>query len=152
LVADRPEWTGVLVGLRQGRGWSQADLARALQQEAARARIHQVAGVARASIVRSIIRWENDGVKPDNRYQLLLVRVYANRDGQIAIGPASELDYLMVAFEMMGVSSDRRAWLRAAAASIAAAGVGSLASFLAPTVRERLDVGLDEQIYHAGIA
>jgi hypothetical protein len=63
-------------------------------------------------VVREIQRWEAGEHAPDERYQLLLAHAYATRNGSATIEPGSDLDRLLAALAVMGVSLDRRTFLR----------------------------------------
>jgi len=98
--ADSPEWGRIFARLRDGRGWSQMDLARLLKHLADWLGVVRVAGATAESIKRSVERWEAGG-RPDERYWLLLAHAYAtSNDGKAVLGPGSDFERLMLAFEL----------------------------------------------------
>ena len=76
---DRARAAQLLKGLRQSRGWSWADLARVLRDTADRVGVTSLRGRQISSIQRTIARWESksDHTAPGERYQILLVHIYA---------------------------------------------------------------------------
>ncbi|MEO3809519.1 hypothetical protein ABGB17_11015 [Sphaerisporangium sp. B11E5] len=76
---DRCATPRALRALRERRGWSWADQARALKDAARVLAVPGVAGMSVASLVRTIARWESEGaaVIPGERYRLLLAYAYA---------------------------------------------------------------------------
>jgi hypothetical protein len=65
--------------------------------------MRRVASASAKSIKRSIERWEAGG-RPDQRYWLLLAHAYATTsDGEADLGPGSDFEQLMHAFELIGV-------------------------------------------------
>ncbi len=72
--------------LREQRGWSWTDEARAIKDMARRLGIDRLAQTEIASIKRTIARWESETAKataPDERYQWMLAHLFAGRDGQM---------------------------------------------------------------------
>jgi transcriptional regulator with XRE-family HTH domain/tetratricopeptide (TPR) repeat protein len=145
-VGDLPVWSGWLVELREGRGWSQADLAGALQRLARELPsdlgLQRVAAVSVQSIKRTIRRWETDGVQPDERYCVLLAHAYATRNGEATIGQGSEFELLVTAFAAMGVSVKRREYLCYLASAAATVAGGAFLSTFTPELRQRTERAL----------
>jgi tetratricopeptide (TPR) repeat protein len=106
--------------LRQARGWNVARLAVDLQTQAKRLE-RSLPSVE--SLVRMVRDWEAGVHRPRDYYDLF-VMVYATAE-QLAsrtVEEGSELDRLMSALSLMGVSMDRRTFLlNSAALSIGAA-------------------------------
>jgi tetratricopeptide (TPR) repeat protein len=69
---DRPAWARRMASEREARGWSQADVVRALRAHAA--------GEERLpdepSLLRQWKRWETGAVKPNNFYQPIIARTF----------------------------------------------------------------------------
>ncbi|MEJ3742807.1 hypothetical protein WEI85_05915 [Actinomycetes bacterium KLBMP 9797] len=106
---DRQEGKRQLRRLRERRGWSWADEARAIKAMARRLSLDWLTDVAVSSIRRTIARWESDRTTspaPDERYQRIL-HLYAERDGVIDIGPGSDFLELLEAFRSLGVPPER---------------------------------------------
>lgn len=96
--------------LRESRGWSWADLARALRDTARDLGTASPANLPVASIQRTVARWESptDRTKPGDRYQYLLGRVYAKTStGSWALGAGSDFATLLDAFRHFGTSPQR---------------------------------------------
>lgn len=91
--------------LREARGWSWSDLARALRDAA-----HRLAEPAQArqqvsSVQRTVARWESltDRTSPGERYQFLLAHLYARTpNGTVALGPGSDFAALLDALRHFG--------------------------------------------------
>lgn len=135
-MINRDRSTGVLLlrQLRERRGWSWSDLARALSDTARRLGVTSLAHVHRTSIQRTIARWESpsDDTAPGERYQFLLAHIYARTSvGVLALGPGSEFDGLLTALHKLGVSDQRLRQLRALATQTVTeeGGLGSLLSY-----------------------
>ncbi|MCO5996042.1 helix-turn-helix domain-containing protein [Actinoallomurus rhizosphaericola] len=124
--------------LRMSRGWSLLDQARALREVARRLRMPTVAQARLSTIQRTIARWENDGVRPGERYQLLLAHVYADQRGTTALGPGSDFDQLMTVFAMYGIEPLRISELRGLVADALTSGAKGLLAFLSPTLTASL--------------
>jgi hypothetical protein len=96
--------------LREQRGWSWTDEARAIRDTARRLGMSRLAQADIGSIKRNIARWESEAAKatvPDERYQWLLAHLFVERDGQFNVGPGSDLMRLLSAFALMGVPAAR---------------------------------------------
>ncbi|MDX8036922.1 hypothetical protein SK803_42575 [Lentzea sp. BCCO 10_0856] len=109
-MADRDLGALLLRQLREGRGWSWADLARALRDTARQLAIASLMNRQVASIQRTVARWEStsDRTTPGDRYQFLLAHLYARTaTGDLAIGPGSDFDILMDALRHFGTPSQR---------------------------------------------
>src|SRR5262249_5062547 len=105
---DRQDGKRLLHRLREQRGWSWADEARAIKHMAGRLGVERLAATSVNSIKRTIARWESDAptaTVPDERYQWVLAHLFAERDGRCNIGPGSEFLRLLAAFQAMGVSA-----------------------------------------------
>ncbi|GII79113.1 hypothetical protein Sru01_40950 [Sphaerisporangium rufum] len=125
--------------LRERRGWSWSDQARAIRDAARTLSITPVARHGIASLVRTIARWESEDapVIPGERYQLLLAYVFAHRGDEVAVGPGSDFDHLMSLLPSWGVRADRVAELRAQVVRTATPGHALLA-FLTPDLGQTL--------------
>ncbi|WP_345428384.1 hypothetical protein [Actinoallomurus vinaceus] len=115
--------------LRLGRGWSLLDQARALRDAARRLRMPTVAQARLSTIQRTIARWENEAVRPGERYQLLLARVYADQGGTTALGPGSDFDQLMTVFALYGIEAARMSELRNLVAGALTSGTSSTSAW-----------------------
>ncbi|MGW4115095.1 hypothetical protein ACWEFJ_29830, partial [Actinosynnema sp. NPDC004786] len=96
--------------LRESRGWSWADLARALRDTARDLGMASPATLPVSSIQRTVARWESptDRTKPGDRYQYLLARIYSmNPTGTSALGPGSDFAKLLDALRDFGTSPQR---------------------------------------------
>jgi len=133
----------ILVQLREGRGWSQAQLARHLKHLAERLGVQRVADAAVPSIKRSIERWEAGTSRPDERYWLLLAHVYAIRDDKVDLGPGSDLDRLLDALALMGVPQRDRDGLRDLVVRATMAGSHAFLAFVTPELQGRLAWALE---------
>jgi transcriptional regulator with XRE-family HTH domain len=145
-VSDLPVWSGWFVELREGRGWSQLDLAQVLRRLArelpADLNLDRVARASLESIKRTIRRWETGAVQPDERYRILLAHAYATRNGEATIGRGSAFELLMAALAAMGVSVNRREYLRYLAATAATVAGGAFLSDFTPELRQRTERAL----------
>src|SRR5947208_9166911 len=106
--------------LREQRGWSWTDEARAVKDMARRLGIDRLAEANITSIRRTIARWESIAVTatvPDERYQWVLAHVFSERDGQFNVGPGSDFLRLISALVAMGVPHTRIAELQDAVVS-----------------------------------
>ncbi|NRQ35214.1 hypothetical protein HII36_25805 [Nonomuraea sp. NN258] len=128
-----------LRSLRERRGWSWADEARALKAAAKRLSISPVDRLATASLVRTVARWEREDrpTIPRERYQLLLAYVFARRGEETRVGAGSDFDRLMVLLESWGTRPERRAEIRAQVITCVTSGDSPLA-FLPPDLAGRL--------------
>jgi tetratricopeptide (TPR) repeat protein len=128
-----------LRALRERRGWSWADEARAIKEAARVLAVDAVARTAVASLVRTIARWESESkpVVPGERYQLLLAYAFAARGDDVVVGRGSDFDELMSVFASLGASTDRIAELRRQITRIATGG-HNLLGLLAPGLRQSL--------------
>lgn len=112
---ERATGCRLLRQLRERRGWSWADQARALHDVAERRGVTAVTSTRPASLQRSIARWESTAAStvPGERYQLLLAYLYAHTtSGQPALGAGSDFDALLTALAHLGVPGRRTRELR----------------------------------------
>jgi transcriptional regulator with XRE-family HTH domain len=96
--------------LRESRGWSWSDLARALRDIARRLAVTSLTHRQVASIQRTIARWESltDPTSPGDRYQFLLAHLYARTpSGELALGPGSDFATLLDALRHFGTPPQR---------------------------------------------
>jgi transcriptional regulator with XRE-family HTH domain len=121
-----------LRALRLSRGWSLLDQARALRDAARRLRTPTVAQARLSTIQRTVARWENESVRPGERYQLLLAHVYAQQAATTALGPGSDFDQLMTVFALYGVEAHRISELRDLVTATLTRGTSGLLAFLSP--------------------
>lgn len=108
--ADAAAAADVLRRLRESRGWSWAELARALRDCAGRLQLSSLQGRQVGSIQRAIARWESpaDRTTPGQRYQMLLAHLYAHRpSGELALGSGSDFTILVDALRGFGASEQR---------------------------------------------
>lgn len=124
--------------LRQRRGWSLLDEAKALREAARRRRMPTIATGSLVTIKRTIARWENDAVRPAERYQLLLAEVFAEHDGSILLGPGSDFDQLMTAFVHYEIAARRISELRDLTAATLTRGSAGLLAYLSPALGTEL--------------
>jgi transcriptional regulator with XRE-family HTH domain len=124
--------------LRQRRGWSLLDEAKALREAARRRRMPTIATGSLITIKRTIARWENDAVRPAERYQLLLAEVFAEHDGSILFGPGSDFDQLMTAFAHYEITAQRISELRDFTAATLTRGSAGLLAYLSPALSTEL--------------
>jgi len=104
--AERAAGAVLLRQLRESRGWSWSDLARALRDTAHRLAVTSLMHCQVASIQRSVARWESstDRTRPAERYQFLLAHLYARTPGgDLALDPGSDFDTLLDALRHFGV-------------------------------------------------
>lgn len=142
--ADLREWGRIFARLRDGRGWSQMDLARVLKHLAGQLGVKRVAAATAGGIKRSVERWEAGG-RPDERYWLLLAHAYAvTNDGKADLGPGSDFQRLLIAFELMGVPQHRLDDLRDLVGSATTAGGRAFLAHLTPDLQERLSWALEQ--------
>ncbi len=109
-MTDRESGALLLRQLREGRGWSWADLARALRDTARQLAIATLMDRQVASIQRAVARWESVSSQtiPSDRYQFLLVHLYARTlAGDLAIGRGSDFATLLDALRLFGTSPQR---------------------------------------------
>jgi hypothetical protein len=107
---DRGTACRLLRQLREQRGWSWADQARALRAIVEQLGMTASASVQPSSLQRSIARWESTASRtvPGEHYQLLLAQLYArNRFGELALGSGSDFDTLLTALAHHGVPEQR---------------------------------------------
>lgn len=128
--------------LRQHRGWSLLDEAKALRDAARRYRVPTIAAVGLSTIKRTISRWENDGVSPGERYQFLLAHVFAEHNGSILLGPGSDFDQLMTAFAHYGINATRICEIRDLTSAMRTRGNDGLLAYLSPTLNAELTMVL----------
>lgn len=109
-MLDRDVGARLLRQLREGRGWSWADLARALRDTARRLAVAPFTDRQVSSIQRTVARWESvaERTRPGDRYQFLLAHLYARtRTGDVFLGPGSEFSALLDALRHFGTPPDR---------------------------------------------
>ncbi len=114
-IPDRATACRLLRQLRERRGWSWAEQARALHDVAGRLGVTAVTSTRPASLQRSIARWESTATRtvPGERYQLLLAHLYArSASGRLVLGAGSDLDTLLTALAHLGVPARRIEELR----------------------------------------
>ncbi|MEV0681679.1 hypothetical protein AB0I60_34670 [Actinosynnema sp. NPDC050436] len=107
---DRSAGILLLRRLRESRGWSWSDLARAMLDTARRTSPATHSRLTLPSVLRSIARWEslNASTVPGDRYRLLLAHLYARTPiGEPALGPGTDFDVLLTALRHLGVPDDR---------------------------------------------
>lgn len=104
----------VLRRVRERRGWSWADLARALRDAAIAAGTAVPARGSITGIQRTIARWESrtGSTVPGERYQRLLLQVYLRGpDGRLDPGPGSDFAAVIEALAGLGIPEERIAEL-----------------------------------------
>ncbi|MCG8917853.1 hypothetical protein L6E12_18900 [Actinokineospora sp. PR83] len=109
-TADRDTGARLLRQLRERRGWSWADLARALRDTARGLAVASLMNRQVASIQRTVARWESstDRTSPGDRYQFLLAHLYARTpSGRVALGPRSDFVVLLDALRHFGTPPQR---------------------------------------------
>jgi transcriptional regulator with XRE-family HTH domain len=109
-TTDRESGALLLRQLREGRGWSWADLARALRDTARQLAVASLMNRQVASIQRTVARLESvsDRTSPGDRYQFLLAQLYARTPaGDLATGPGSDFDTLLDALRHFGTPPQR---------------------------------------------
>lgn len=102
--------SNLLRHLRESRGWSWADLARALRETAGQLAVTSLTDRRVASIQRTVARWESptDSTSPGERYQYLLAHLYARTaSGTFALGPGSDFATLLDALRHFGSPEHR---------------------------------------------
>jgi transcriptional regulator with XRE-family HTH domain len=107
---DRAAGAVLLRSLRQSRGWSWADLARALRDGARQHGITTLVDRQLASIQRTVARWESisDLTGPGERYQFLLAQLYMRTPaGSVALGTGSDFAVLLDAFRAFDTAPAR---------------------------------------------
>ncbi|MGH3885375.1 MAG: hypothetical protein ACRDSZ_02205 [Pseudonocardiaceae bacterium] len=127
--------------LREQRGWSWADVARALRAVAEQRGVTASASTQLSSLQRSIARWESTASRtvPGERYQLLLAHLYArNGSGELALGAGSDFDTLLTALAHHGVPAQRTRELRDLVVRSTSVDDGQLLTFLADPTRRLL--------------
>jgi len=135
------------------------DLARLLKRLAEQLGVRRVADAAAESIKRSVERWEAGG-RPDERYWLLLTHVYARTsDGKADLGPGSDFEQLMHAFELMGVPQRHLDDLRELISAAVTTGSRAFLAHISPELQgrlswalehpDRLDLETVAQLHHA---
>lgn len=134
-VTDRDVGARLLRRLREGRGWSWADLARALRDTARLLAITSLTNRQVASIQRTVARWESLGgqTSPGDRYQLVLAHLYARTPaGDLVLGPGSEFSALLDAFRHFGTPPQRLRQLIELVAQNTSGGGRDLLTLLSP--------------------
>ncbi|WP_084965916.1 hypothetical protein [Thermoactinospora rubra] len=136
---DRRAAAHTLRSLRERRGWSWSDQARALKATARTLSITPVAHLSVASLIRTIARWEREDrpTAPGERYQLLLAYVFARKGDEVMVGRGSDLDRLMALFPVWGTSAERAAEIRGQVTQAVTSGHALLA-FLSPGLAHSL--------------
>lgn len=112
---DRGTACRLLRRLREQRGWSWSDQARALRAVAGQLGVTTSVNAQLSSLQRGIARWESTASRtvPGERYQLLLAHLYArNGSGDLALGAGSDFDTLLTALAHHGVPPQRIRELR----------------------------------------
>ncbi|MCX4834370.1 hypothetical protein OG746_37230 [Streptomyces sp. NBC_01016] len=125
--------------LRQSRGWSLADTARALITTAAR--LHQPLDAGVTSVQRSVARWESMSapIAPSERYQLLLAHLYArDADGQHRLGRGSDFAELLDALAHLGESDNRLFELRSLLIRTSTDAGGGMLALLGPATQRAM--------------
>ncbi|GAB3474589.1 hypothetical protein [Amycolatopsis cihanbeyliensis] len=110
MSTDRDTGARLLRQLREGRGWSWADLARALRDTARQLAVTSLTHRQVTSIQRTVARWESgtERTSPGDRYQVLLAHLYARTpSGDLALGPGSDLGTLLDALRHFGTPPHR---------------------------------------------
>lgn len=130
--------------LRQRRGFSWQDEARALRDTARRLHMPAVANAGLSTIQRTIARWESGAARPSERYRLLLAHVFAERDGAATFGPGSDFDQLMTVFVGYGVGTERIRELRNLVAVGCTPVAGGLLAYLSPPLTGTLTAALGD--------
>ncbi|WP_199818702.1 hypothetical protein [Streptomyces leeuwenhoekii] len=140
---DRLVGAATLKRLRQARGWSIADTARAVISKAAE--LGQPLDASVASVQRSVARWESSKVPilPGERYQLLLAHLYArSADEQNSLGAGSDFGELLDALAHLGESERRLDELRTLLVKTATDDGGGLLALLGPSTQLSLSTAL----------
>lgn len=138
---DRGTACRLLRQLREQRGWSWADQARALRAVAEQHGAQTSLGAQLSSLQRSIARWESTASRtvPGERYQLLLAHLYArNGSGGLALGAGSDFDTLLTALAHYGVAAQRTRELRDLVVRSTSVDDGQLLALLADPLRRPL--------------
>lgn len=133
--------------LRESRGWSWADLARALRETARPLAITSLMHRQVSSIQRTVARWESitDPTGPGDRYQLLLAHLYAHTPGgSLALGPGSDFDTLLNALRHFGTTPQRTHQLAALVTQRSTSGGGELLALLPPATHSGVAAVLDD--------
>jgi transcriptional regulator with XRE-family HTH domain len=110
MTTDRETGARLLRQLRERRGWSWADLARALRDTARHLGMTSPMNQQVSSIQRTVARWESvsERTRPGERYQLLLAHLYARTPaGDLAFGPSSDFAALLEALRHYGTPPQR---------------------------------------------
>ncbi|MGW2708089.1 hypothetical protein ACWC4J_03700 [Streptomyces sp. NPDC001356] len=142
---DRLVGAATLKRLRLARGWSLADLARAIIGTAAD--LGQPLDASVASVQRTVARWESRTapILPGDRYQLLLAHLYARgADGQTSLGAGSDLGELLDALAHLGESERRLDELRTLLVRTATDAGGGLLALLGPSTQHALSAALTD--------
>lgn len=107
---DRHNGKRQLRRLREKRGWSWTDQARAIKAMARRLGIDPTAIASTVSVRRTIARWESHSTSsavPDDRYQWILAHVYAEHNDAVEVGPGSDFLSLLTVLLDLGVTPNR---------------------------------------------
>ncbi len=138
---DRDTACRLLRRLREQRGWSWTDQARALHAVAEQLGVTASASAQLNSLQRSIARWESTASRtvPGERYQLLLAHLYARTgSGELALGAGSDFDALLTALAHHGVPAQRTRELRDLVVRSTSVDDGQLLALLADPTRRLL--------------
>jgi transcriptional regulator with XRE-family HTH domain len=138
---DRGTACRLLRQLREQRGWSWADQARALRAVAEQLGATTSTCTQLGSVQRTIARWESpaSATVPGERYQLLLAQLYArNESGDLTLGSGSDFDTLLTALAHYGVPACRTRELRDLVVRSSSVDDGQLLAFLADPTRQLL--------------
>lgn len=141
MSTDRDAGARLVRQLRESRGWSWADLARALRDTASRLAITSLKNRQPASIQRTVARWESltDRTSPGDRYQFLLAHLYARTpSGDLALGPGSDFSTLLDALRHFGTPPQRVRQLVELTTQTASRDGSELLMLLSPTTRSHL--------------
>ena len=106
-TTDRQTGARLLRQLRDQRGWSWVDLARAVRGTAQRLGVTSVMTLNLETLRRAVARWENttNPTGPQTRYRLLLAHLYATTPaGAVALGPGSDFDTYLEALRHFGTA------------------------------------------------
>ncbi|MFE9556014.1 hypothetical protein ACFYOD_21360 [Streptomyces sp. NPDC006703] len=151
---DRATGAAALKRLRQCRGLSLADTARALIAIAGRLGQPRISLPTVAGLQRSVARWESSRpTLPDARHQLLLAHLYGRTPaGDIALGAGSDFARLIDALAHLGEGARQLGELRSMLVRTATDQGGGLLALLSPSVQKGLATAMadpslaDEQL------
>lgn len=144
---DRSTGADLLRQLRESRGWSWSDLARALRDTARRLGVASVMDQQVTSIRRTVARWEstNDRTSPGDRYQTLLAHIYARTaGGSTAFGPGSDLATFLEALRHFDVPTARVRQLTTMVSRTMSSPDDEVLALLAPAMYARVSAAMRE--------